>query len=246
MVTQDRNSPRCGPAQWRTARKGIPRETLTDHYILWESDDPIPDDQARTTEAYHTVMKEIAAGDGHISKWTEYVRQLAQIFSAYDVKRDIKLQPGMCALLTLQEGKLGELIAKKTIHLYHSLLGPYFTIFGVDEVYYHNGYHVTLQFDPVITAAPIEEYGQVFTQLLNYHQTHFKASLFMPFEIARLQYPGLRTGWSTHQGDNCWLEALFTNIDFGQYSFRGDLSFGTDEWLDTPPNGGSWTAYPPE
>lgn len=244
MFTQYHHLPR-GPVHLRPERRKLLQEVLEKYYIIKPQDATPAIEQSIVTDAYNSVMEELvtAIESGH--EWANYVRELAEHFPEYEAKSDLKLQPGMGALLTLHKETHGELTATKTLHLYHSLLGPYFTIFGVDEAYYYNGEIFHLRFDPIITAAPIEEYSSAFTKLLTYHQTRFPDALFMPFTLARYQQPGLRTPWSNHQSDNSWLEALFVNIDFGQYSFRGDLSFGQDKWLNFPLNEVGWTAYPP-
>ena len=244
MFIQHRGLPRRSSAHWLPERQALLDKVLADYYILWESDDPLPDGQAKVTKAYQDIINGLIEGNDRSRNWINYVDQLDQVFPDNQVKRETRLQPGMGVRVTIEEQTLGALTAKKTLHLYQSLLGPFFTIFGVDEVHYYNGIYFTHQFDPIITAAPIEEYEQAFVQLWEHHQTQFPALLFMPFNLARLQYPGLRTSWTSHTGDNCWLEALFTRTDFGQYSFRGDMQFGLDQWWDMPTKG-SWTAYPP-
>ncbi|MEL7248754.1 MAG: hypothetical protein AAFO03_10055 [Bacteroidota bacterium] len=244
MFVQHRNLPRKSANSWLPERKGLLDKVLADYYILWENEAPIPDDQPKVTKADQDIINGLIEGNDRSRAWINYVDQLDQVFPDNQVKRETRLQPAMGVRITVQEQTLGELTAKKTLHLYQSLLGPFFTVFGVDEVHYYNGTYYTHQFDPIITAAPIEEYEQAFMQLWEHHQTHFPASHFMSFNLARFQHPGLQTSSTSHTGDNSWLEALFTSRDFGQYSFRGDMLFGLDQWWDMPKNGG-WTAYPP-
>lgn len=245
MFIQQSNFPRPAFDYWdKPAGKQL-QEVVRKHYHLVESSDSFSSEtEPTTTVAYQHIMKAIAEGFDQTRKWKASIEALKQHFPEVEIVLDIKQQPGVGAIMTLQRLKQSELTASKKLHIYHSLLGPFYTLFGVDEAYYYNGRFYPMRFDPIITATPVEEYDVPFVEVLIHLQQAFPESFFLPFIIGRRPYPGLRTPWSPSEEDHSLLQALFVNHDYGQYSFRGDLFFGLEEWSDITPRGG-WTAHPP-
>lgn len=245
MFVQHRQFPRNYHIDHESRRIEL-ETTLAKYYRLSSSDDLDTAEQSFVTGEYNNVQREIATGSDRIAAWKAYVDQLEKDFPQYEIKNQTAMQPGIGAIIKLEHKRYGELIAKKSLYLYQSLLGPYFTIFGLDEVYYDNNRYIPLRFDPIVTVSPVEEYEETFLQIQAHIQALLPNILFLPFMLARSHYPGLHTPWSQQNQDNSLLEALFVNIDFGQYSFRGDLSYGLNEWSDTPLENNGWTAPPPE
>lgn len=240
-----RNLPHLSFDEWDKPVGQRLKETMHKYYQLVE--DPAtfdPQKDPTATLAYGKVMKTIGTGSEQLTAWKAYVEKLKEHFPGVEIQRDIKLQPGVGAIFTLRDNTYDGFTITQKLHVYHSLLGPFYTVFGVNLVYYYNGEYNSMVFDSIITAAPIDEYKELFEAVLERLKEDFPESTFMSFQVARSTYPGFRTGWVRHEGDHSLLQALFMNRDLARCAFRGNLMYGYEEWTDRQLDG-HWTAYPP-
>ncbi len=226
-------------AEWDKTAGTLLKETMNKYYQFVVD----PDKDPTTTSAYQDLMRTIGTGSEQLNAWKAYVEQLRAYFPDSEIQRDIKLQPGVGAIFTLKDDTYDGFTITQKLHTYHSLLGPFYTIFGVNRVHYNNGEYNSIVFDPIITASPIDEYKALFEAVHKQFQKDFPDRIFMPFQIGRQTYPGFRTGWVSHKGDHALLHALFTHYNIVRCAFRGDLTYGYKEWTDRELR--AWTAYPP-
>ena len=172
----------------------------------------------------------------YIKRWGGFLKILGKDFntSPDDLQSTTYgVVPGYSADLVLERYEDESLLRIKKLTFAVSLIGPFYSVCGVDETFikikhndYGGGYHAI----NVITASPHEEFEKDFNHLQRRIETRFKGYKFVPISMCLKMVEGL---------DHHFLEsgtvydALFNNL-FNFYYFplaryRGDQYYGYGE-----------------
>lgn len=173
-------------------------------------------------------------------RWTSFEKKLKTKF-------DLKLEgttfghnPSFSASLILENKKHKEVITSKLLHLAISLLGPYYTIFGIDQTsqiltvdeMFESGPAKPVEFSAInaITISPFHEFETFFTELDREVQNQFNGFKLIPFSINQMQINGLSLLFSERK--NCTVfNALFHDTyEISQARIRGYHHYGFDNW----------------
>ncbi|MGY3053707.1 hypothetical protein ACVWYG_001908 [Pedobacter sp. UYEF25] len=143
--------------------------------------------------------------------------------------------PSFSADFFLQDIDLPQFRRIKKLSVAISLIGKFFTIYGVDETIVkecdENGRDLNYRGVNVITASPYMEFRPHFLDLKQEVEKEFNGYKFLPFSIHLFVINGLEVRYSDRK--ECTIfHALFNEqLDLNsQLPIRGDQHFGFEEW----------------
>lgn len=153
--------------------------------------------------------------------------------------------PCYSGFITLKKENFKNLTYTKELHFFISLLGPYYTILGIDrsEVELEevlpdlNGSEKirdrVYNANQVITVSPHQEYKELFLILQNKILDYFPSLKYIPYEINRKKIKGISLVYPDCEAKvkGSVFSALFRPDDSFNSKTRGDTFFGFDEWL---------------
>ena len=140
--------------------------------------------------------------------------------------------PGFSADLILEKFENGTLSYTKRIAFAVSLLGPFFSICGIDETTIKHEDDDFQRYYPainVVTASPYKEFENDFNGIKYSMQKYFPDYKFIPFYICMMHLDGVQTPDSIGQEETVY-NALF-NHSFNYYTHhksRGDNYYGME------------------
>jgi hypothetical protein len=180
------------------------------------------------------IMDEnIANADNYHKRWVSFTDQLAQQFNKTINGTTYGFVPGFSADLILERYEDESLIRIKKIAFAVSLLGPFFSVCGVDETFIKEkddelmrSYHAT----NVITASPYKEFEKEFNHLQHKIEEKYKNYQFVPFRVAMSYIKDFRIPQNIHDDANLY-NLLFNHLfnPYTHYFSRGDTSYGYEK-----------------
>lgn len=167
------------------------------------------------------------------------------------LKQELKkpVQETMIAVFPCYSGKVilkkegnDTLIYRKELHFYVSLLGPYYSIIGLDstDIFLQDSSSIHTQngltpytANHAITVSPYMEYQEQFTLLQAKIVEYLPSFKFIPFSICLRKMPGMPIldSFSKDPYQDSVFNALFRPDDNLSAQKRGDSFFGAEEWL---------------
>lgn len=145
------------------------------------------------------------------------------------------LRPGFSADLILERYEDDSLLRIKKLTFAVSLIGPFYSVCGIDETFirnkYHDfggggGYHAI----NVITASPYEEFEKDFNHLQRRVETRFKGYKFVPISMCLKMVKGLHSDFLEYGTVyNALFNHLFNSYYFPLARYRGDKQYGYGE-----------------
>ncbi|UOQ64611.1 hypothetical protein [Hymenobacter volaticus] len=149
--------------------------------------------------------------------------------------------PCFSGCLTLEESDTPTYLVAKEIHFVISLLGPYYTLYGVDSstlmLALDHKRANSLGIDQAryptihaITVSPHLEYEAAFLQLKHKIVEWFPNYKFVPYAIHQMRLRGLSTNSVNPKGKNQIFCALFKPDLAPNLPTRGDKWYGFAEW----------------
>jgi hypothetical protein len=112
----------------------------------------------------------------------------------------------------------------RELQVHISVLGPVFTIFGVDTITL-NEMQATL--DPLIFVSPTSIYEECFTTARRLVADYYPKYQFIPFYLLENRVPGLRVSGAVNYQDQdaSFFQALFTYENITNFPTEGDFSY---------------------
>ncbi|MEZ2442327.1 hypothetical protein AB6805_11425 [Chitinophaga sp. RCC_12] len=140
--------------------------------------------------------------------------------------------PSYSFYLELSNIEAGNHTVFKRIHVAISLLGPFFTIWGVDGsmLQLNRRFYQAIN---AITISPFEEYEQIFKEAYQKIKTRFPDYKFVPHDLCNMTIPGLEFRIHSYPMAKKGLiyHALFNYLLTGYEVTRGNRYFGSDYWM---------------
>jgi hypothetical protein len=183
-------------------------------------------------------------------RWTHFRTFLEQELKKTVIESMTINHPCYAGIITLQEETYNNLTYTKELHFFISLLGPYYTMFGIDKCRLklqesrqmpgkdNDILQMPFNANLALTASPYLEFEEPFLQLQGKILEYFPSLMFVPYNINRIKVEGIslvsRGGISPVK--NSVFSALFQSSNGYQSNFfesktRGSTFFGFDEWL---------------
>ncbi|WP_303312236.1 hypothetical protein [Hymenobacter sp. BT730] len=174
--------------------------------------------------------------------WSEFEKFLRQYFKRQVIGTTYANAPSFSSYVLLEKTHLDKLFHYKELHFTVSLLGPFYTIYGLD----FTGIKLEEIWDPLdtsnrrivdrssisaITTSPYLEYETHFIDLEAQIKQRYPQFRMVPFNMNMKSIKGLRTGLYLQQ-ENCVFHALFNEIHSlaDTHIVRGDKFYGHNEW----------------
>jgi len=207
-------------------------KTIKTHYPINTTSKNERTKELESFKETNSIIRDSLQDKNTFKKWSDYLVELKKYFPNQNISGNSSLQPGYGGIIEIKRNtQIQGVIISKELHVYKSLLGKYYTIFGVDEVKYFDGAFYYMRFDPIITISPLNEYKTSFDLLKKKMKETFPDYKFIPFMFGTLKVKGLSTIYSEREnGDSTINEALFMNHDYGSYNYIGDLRYGYEDF----------------
>ncbi len=161
-------------------------------------------------------------------KWSNFCDQISVTTQKKVVGTTYGITSCYSGLLEIERTAIvNDLMRKKEIHFFVSLLGPFYTIIGVDrnEIAVENKIYQSTNF---LIASPENEYKTDFTFLGKIIEKKFEGYKHVPFSICRQIIDGLRL---EYKDDNCTVfDALFNNSMNFDVTIFGDVNYQSLQW----------------
>lgn len=226
-------------------------ETMKKYYPLGIKDPGGIDclfDQYPGQEAMREIIGEnLVEQKNYRERWTKFKNTLKGNLKKPVQSTSILFAPCFSGLVLLKHKKDTEAIHRKELHFAVSLLGPFYTIFGMDSTTIlleredkprelFEGEDARQYFEAVhaVTVSPYKEYEAPFLRLQQNITERFEGYKFVPYAINVMKLEGLHISYSSY-GDNTdgtIYKALFNHLLDTEVMVRGDSYYGCDEWIN--------------
>jgi hypothetical protein len=186
-----------------------------------------------------------ATNKNYREKWGKFKKHLKKELRSPVLESMVYFYPCYSGFITLKKEKNNNLTYSKELHFFISLLGPYYSIFGVDkcEIMLEeltprmNGVEEILtrpyRANLAITVYPYLEFQESFQDLQNKILDYFPSLKFVPYSINMRKEKGISLLYpsSDEKINNTVFSALFRPDFFFNSEPRGDTFYGFNEWL---------------
>lgn len=178
-------------------------------------------------------------------RWGKFKKFLKEELKKPIHESIIAFYPCYSGIVVLKKEKNKNLTYTKELHFFISLLGSYYTIFGIDKceiilqemIPTLNGGEelLNLSYDAnlVITVSPYLEFQEPFQELQKKIIKYFPSLKFIPYNINLEKAEGVSLLYPDSQAEvkDSVFSALFRPENYFNSETRGDPHFGFDEWL---------------
>lgn len=227
-------------------------EAIKTHYpigLYWDEDDytffrSYPGLETLTNR----ILDNVHNTRNYRQRWVAFEKQLKTEFAKPIIGTTYGQAPSFSAFVQLENQKRKDLIRSKELHFAVSLVGPFYTIYGVDKT------TVLLDDKPVraypgemdialrhyealhcVTVSPYQEYEALFLQLEQQLQERYAGYRLIPYRISQMHLEGLRVDYS-QPGKATIHDALFDGQCPFDIPMRGDDYYGYHTWrINRPP-----------
>ena len=197
--------------------------------------------------------------------WEKFIEALQNLTTQEVCDVTHPQMPCFSAHVEVERIEIGDVIRKKELLVYISLLGPFYTVIGQNKTSLKTATpndkliadskswsHRTDSFYPAVhhlVISPYEEFEDTFNTLCKTVEEHFTDFRFVPFSICKSTIAGLEVP-QTNDKPASVFQALFSDnhpINFKAPTL-GDDYFKADDWMiegyvEKPR--GKWYAFPP-
>jgi hypothetical protein len=211
-------------------------EAILKYYPLEiKSDAPAYFEFSGQVELGKIIVDNIHSRKNFKARWQDFDKEIRT-----DLKKRIDGQtyatrPSFSSSLIIKKFKHNELIHIKTLHYSVSLVGPFFTIYGVDETAItdkRDGHDLFYTAINIITISPYKEFESDFNFIKSKIENRFKGYKFIPFDLHSRSIQGLYDPYKDDEEYTIY-RALFDDFlnGYDTYRKRGDYKYGFDEWV---------------
>ncbi len=190
-------------------------------------------------ERVDLIHENIHDNNNFKTKWKTFEKHVKINLKKKVVGATYGLAPSFSSEIILSQMNESGVLYSKELHFTVSLLGPYYTIYGLDStaVQLRISDNIDLPYGSymthnAITVSPFAEFKVLFTKLKELIKERFPEYKFVPFEILQMSIHGLKVDHC--RKENCRIfNALFNdNVDLDgiEWRCRGDRFYGFNEW----------------
>lgn len=176
-------------------------------------------------------------------KWLDFCDEMSNDSSQKIVGTTMAISSCYSSFMEIEKESVSNLTRKKEIHFFVSLLGPFYTVMGLDEneINIGNNFYRSTNF---LIVSPEKEYKDWFIYIEKHIEKQFEKYRFVPFSICRQILNGLSL---KYKDNNCTVfDALFKNsLDMNARSI-GDNNYKSWQWsAEKEPNSEKWIISKP-
>ena len=210
-------------------------DTILQYYPIGiKSDSPEYYDYPGQIRLGEIVVDNIHNAKNFKSRWKEFEKEIRVESKKRIYGETYASRPSFSSSLILKRNVFGELVHLKTLHFSVSLIGPFFTIFGVDETGIkdeRDGHDLLYSNKNIVTVSPYKEFEQCFNFIINKIEQRYQGYKFIPFRLHSMLIDGVYDMLSDKE---CSIyEALFDDClsGYDTIRMRGDTRYGYEEWI---------------
>ncbi|WP_258097601.1 hypothetical protein [Marinoscillum pacificum] len=199
------------------------------------------------------IVENIHQPENYKSRWKDRISKWQQELELTVKSSTYGQLPSFSADVILEEEAYKDRIFTKKIHMAVSLLGPFYTLFGVDQTDLftessilegRKGHFLNTH---RMMVSPELEFKETFVKLRDLVEDEFDGYRFVPYGMFSSTIEGLHLNF-LHSGELPRVYyALFDNmIDFNCRVEGDQFKYGSDQWyIENPNMEDYWTIYPP-
>jgi hypothetical protein len=187
------------------------------------------------------VNEEFLNQKAYGNKWGKLTSNLKKTF-----KKPVHVHPDLSGLgffgeVIIEEDKKPDFIRQKSLRFYISMIGPFFSIQGVDSSIalleiesrvkdFNKGNFAATH---AITISPVFEYQEVFNKLEDELRSFFPGYLFVPYEVgmSTMKNISIADELRDSRSLDTIYEALFGLGAVHNCFTRGDRYYGMNDWV---------------
>lgn len=173
--------------------------------------------------------------------WGKLKSQLKKVLNEQINEINTLSEPCYTGYIVIQKQTINNITHQKELHFFISLLGPYFTIIGIDKcnLTLEEEMRSQLKFDRVfssnlaLTVSPYLEFETQFLKLQNSIKNHYPELKFIPYSINNKKLEGIsliHTN-SDFQTKDTIFSGLFKPENYFNASIRGNINYGQEDWI---------------
>lgn len=197
-------------------------------------------------ELIKLAVENIHDEQNYNSRWTIFIEDLEKATGKKGRSTTYGQDTCFSASLILEETKMADLVRTKEISFYVSLIGPFFSIIGIDRSEINFEKNKSFWITNSLTTSPEKDYADIFKLIEQKIEQRFEKYRLVPFRLLTEEIPGLYTKLYDTKTMTVF-NALFNGqVDLSS-NITGDIYYGSDHWIrkdwDASHEGG-WTIYP--
>jgi hypothetical protein len=164
------------------------------------------------------------------NQWAKLVSDLKSSFSSIIYVKDEteSIQPSYSCSLILCQNKVSNILYQKAIRLHVSILGPFYTAYGLDTIQIYDAYdNALMETQPILSVSPLDDYKDSLPLVRDIIKNIYAEHSYVPFYYLKKRVKALSVaGVSVLEGNGASVfQALFTSEDIANYKLRGDIHY---------------------
>lgn len=198
-------------------------------------------------EELEAIIVDNIHDDKHFEdRWEHFTRQIETELSKEIIGTTYGQAPSFSSFVLLEQASLDNLTRTKELHFFVSLVGPYYSVIGVDTntVKVLERRYRSISY---LVVSPENEFASVFHLLCDRIEDRFKGYRFLPFELCKQKIDGLSVRY-TDKNLSTVFHALFNDhIELNTWMTIGNNYYKSEDWIKEGYSDevGEWVIYPP-
>lgn len=138
------------------------------------------------------------------------------------------IEPSYSCSLTFYKSKKDNITHIKQIKLHVSVLGPFYTVYGLDIIQIGDTIdNVIMETEPILSVSPIEVYEDIIPIIQNIIMKSYPSFKYVSFYYLRKRIKALSVAGAEiiDNADASIFQALFTNENLTKYRLKGDVYY---------------------
>jgi hypothetical protein len=179
------------------------------------------------------VVENIHSNKNYKERWLNFIKSIGKESGKKVSSNTFGQSPSFSAVVLLDTFEIKNYKISKSLYFSVSFLGPFYTVFGLDDVLLRDGragYSATI----AVTVSPYKEYEKDFLLLRKTIEERFKDYKYVPFAIYSRTMDGLKVSEVQEGHTSLIYNALFdttlTSAILDANVVRGEEDYGYEEW----------------
>jgi len=168
--------------------------------------------------------------------WTQFTKEISKHYNLEVIGTTYGQAPSYSADIVIEQTETETFKTVKKLSFALSLVGDFFTIYGVDETFIiekgDGPYPISYPSINIVTASPFKEFESIFKELKETIETKFKGYKFIPYAVNSMVIDGLQVRYLDDKEECTIFNALFNQFldSYNSMFLRGDQYFGYTDW----------------
>jgi hypothetical protein len=191
------------------------------------------------------IMENIHDESRYKSHWVAIEKEIEKHTAKEVIGTTYGQSPSFSAYIPIETTTNANMVLIKELYFFQSLLGPYYSVIGVDRTEITTGKQ-KVYITNYLAASPEDGYADTFRKVDSIISQKLPGYLFTPFALCQQEITGLSVRGASDEHNKKVFHALFNDqIDLDAENI-GDTLYGGDKWIRTgfnPSAVGGWVIY---